>query len=244
MTRPFHEIDGIEALFDTPPEGFVAARNALAKELKSKGETEASTRITKLKRPTGPVWAINQLARTQPEEIERFLEIQASLAEIGGGRRLNELASERRKVVSRLTQLAGKLLRVKGQTATTQTLQRVGATLLAADDPEEQEAIRLGLLTHELEAGGFGGMSFEDAADEDDADGSDEDDERERAERELEELEAAAAEAAERAARFDEDAAELLQQADAAAAGAREARKSADRLASEVKAARAKLKRR
>ena len=241
MTRSLHEIEGIAELFETPPEGFVKARNALAKELKSEGDTEASAQITKLKRPSGPVWAINQLARKQPGEVERFLEIQSSLAEIGGGRRLNELAAERRKVVGRLTQLAGKLLKSSGQTATTQTLQRIGATLLAADDPDEQEAIRLGLLTHELEVSGFGGMSFSEAAEEED---TDEEDERKRAEQEVEGLEAAAAEAAERAGRLDEEAAQLLQEADAAAAEAREARKEADRLAKEAKSARAKLERR
>ena len=242
MTGPLHDIDGIDELFDTPPEGFVQARNALAKELKSKGDAEASAQVTKLKRPTGPVWAVNQLARRHPEEIERFLEIQSSLAEIGGGRRLNELAAERRKVVGRLTQLAGKLLKADGQTATTQTLQRIGATLLAADGPDEQEAIRLGLLTQELEVSGFGGLSFSDTnADEDD---TDKEGELKRAEQEVEELEAAAAEAAQRAARLDEEAAELLQQADAAAAEAREARKNADRLAKEAKAARMKLTRR
>lgn len=241
MTRSLREIEGIDDLFETPPEGFVKARNALAKELKSEGDTEASARITKLKRPSGPVWAINQLARNQPGEVERFLEIQSSLAEIGGGRRLNELAAERRKVVGRLTQLAGKLLKSSGQTATTQTLQRIGATLLAADDPDEQEAIRLGLLTHELEVSGFGGMSFSEAAEEED---TDEEDERKRAEQEVEGLEAAAAEAAERAGRLDEEAAQLLQEADAAAAEAREARKEADRLAKEAKSARAKLERR
>lgn len=243
MTRPLHEIDGIHELFETPPEGFVKARNALAKALKSQGEAEASAQVAKLKRPTGPVWAINQLARRHRDDVERFLEIQSSLAEIGGGRRLNELAGERRKVVGRLTQVAGKLLKADGQTATTQTFQRIGATLLAADDPEEQEAIRLGLLTHELEVSGFGGLSFSSDTSPEEED-TDKENERKRAEQEVEELEAAAAEAAERATRLDEEAAELLQQADAAASEAREARKQADRLATEAKAARAKLKRR
>src|SRR5688500_15001206 len=236
MASEAHEIPGIEELFDTPPDGFVKARNALAKELKSKGDTEASALVTKLKRPTGPVWAINQLARTHPREIERFLEIQSSLAEIGGGRRLNELAAERRKVVGRLTQLAGKLLKASGQTATSQTLQRIGATFLAADDPEEQEAIRLGLLTHELEVSGFGGMTFAESATEDED--MDREDERRNAEEEIEALGAEATEAAERADRLDEAAAKLLQEADAAASEAREARKQADRLSKEAKAAR------
>lgn len=241
MARRLQDIEGTAELFDTPPEGFVKARNALATGLKSKGDAEAASEIAKLKRPTGPVWAINQLARTHPEEVERFLEIQSSLGEIGGGRRLKELAGERRKVVGRLTQLAGKLLKAAGQTANTQTLQRIGSTFLAADDPIEQEAIRNGLLTHELEVGGFGGMTIAGAAEEDD---TDKEDERRRAEEELEALEAEASRSSERAERLDEEAARLLQEADAAASEAREARKQAQRLSKEAKEARGKLKRR
>lgn len=239
------DIPGMDELFDAVPSEFVKRRNALAKELKASGEAEAASAasaVSALKRPSGPVWAINQLARRYPDEVERYLEIQSSLATVGGGGRLNELATERRKVVGKLMQLGESLLRASGQTASTQTLQRIGSTLLAADDAEEQEAIRRGLLTEELTVSGFGGMTID--AGESGDDSSEAELERRRAEEGTEAMEAEAEEAAQIADRLAEEAARLLRESDAAAAEAREARKRADELAKEANSARAKLKRR
>ena len=240
MTR-LQDIQGIDELFEVVPSEFVKKRNALAKELKASGDPESASLVSALKRPTGPVWAINQLAREQADEIGHYLDIQSSLATVGGGGRLNQLASERRKVVGKLMQLGEKVLKASGQTATTPTLQRIGATLLAADDSEEQERIRRGLLTEELSGTGFGGLPL-DTADADDP--SDPEEDRRRAEEEVDALEARAREAVEVADRLAEEAARLLQEADAAASEAREARKRADELAIKAKSERAKLKRR
>lgn len=239
MDPRLRDIEGIDELFTVAPEDFVKTRHALTKALKGSGDPDAATLVGSLKRPTGPVWAINQLAREHPDDIERFLEIQSSLADLGGGRRLSELTSERRKVVGRLTQLAAKLLKRDGQTATTQILQRIGGTLLAADDPDEQEAIRHGVLTRELTISGFGGTAIAETA----PTGEAPDVVEESSRRAAAALEAEASQAAERADRLAEEAARLLQEADAASAEAREARKRADRLVKEAKAAHSKLER-
>lgn len=229
----------IEELFSVPPEEFVKTRAAVVKELKERGDKDRAAHVAALRRPSGPVWAINQLARKHPGEIERYLEIQSSLGGVADATELNQLAAERRRVVGRLTQLGGKILGDAGHGASPQVLQRIGSTLLAADDPEEQEAIRAARLQEELTVSGFGGMSFDAAEDEE----ADADDERRRLQERAETLEAEAREASERAERSSEEAARLLAEAEATASAAREAREEAERLSKEAKTARSRLKR-
>ena len=55
--------DPADALFDVEPKQFIAARDALAKELRSRGERDAATEVKTLRRPTVAAWALNQVAR-------------------------------------------------------------------------------------------------------------------------------------------------------------------------------------
>jgi len=234
------EIAGLDDLFAAPPQEFVQRRNALVKELKAGNERAAAELIATLKRPTAALWAINQLARHHPDEVERYLEIQRSLGTVAGASALGELTGQRRRLVGRLTRLAREILEEAGHAVTTQTMQRVGSILLAADTPEEQDLVRRGRLDREPTASGFGGM----ALDPDQAVAAAPAEESPAADREAEQLEVQAVAAAKVADRLAEEAARLLQEADAVASEAREARKRADELRRDAKAARTKLTRR
>jgi len=231
------EVAGLDDLFATPPQEFVRRRNALVKELKAAGERAAAERIAALKRPVVALWAVNQLARRHPGEVERYLEIQRSLGTVTGASALGELTGQRRRLVGRLTKRAREILEEADHAVTTQTMQKVGSILLAADTDEEQDLVRRGRLDREPTASGFGGIALDPGEEE----GAAPDEESPAADREAEELEAQAVAAAEVADRLAEEAARLLQEADAAASEAREARKRADELRRDAKAARTKL---
>src|ERR687892_248895 len=60
-----HETE-IAALYRLPVAEFVAARDQLAKRLRSAGDREAARRVAALRRPSVSVWAANQLPAAAP----------------------------------------------------------------------------------------------------------------------------------------------------------------------------------
>jgi hypothetical protein len=75
----------VDPLYDLPVAEFVAARNALAKELKAAGDKAGSAEVAKLRRPTATAWALNQVARRQPELLVAALTAKAELRAVTEG---------------------------------------------------------------------------------------------------------------------------------------------------------------
>src|SRR6202521_1405783 len=73
------EPPGVESLYALPPEQFVVARSALAKEIRARGDRVEATRVAKLRRPPASAWALNQVARTDPQLINELLEAGGEL---------------------------------------------------------------------------------------------------------------------------------------------------------------------
>src|SRR5689334_11215059 len=63
----------VAALYGLDPAEFVAARNDLVRRLRSAGRNDDATRVAKLRRPVPAAWALNQVAREQPEVIAAAL---------------------------------------------------------------------------------------------------------------------------------------------------------------------------
>jgi hypothetical protein len=59
----------LDELFATPPEGFTAARNALAKALKAEKRRAEADEVTALRKPGRLVWALNQLGLEDDEAL-------------------------------------------------------------------------------------------------------------------------------------------------------------------------------
>src|SRR4051812_28617732 len=59
--------DRADALFAVPLEDFVAERTALARALRAEGDRPAATAVGKLRKPTPAAWALNRLARSDPD---------------------------------------------------------------------------------------------------------------------------------------------------------------------------------
>jgi hypothetical protein len=150
----------LDALYALPPAEFTAARNDLARRLKQAGQDDASDRVKSLRKPTVPLWAVNQLARRNPKGVAALLDSSDRLrsaqeAALRGSESaaLREATSAERGALKELTQQADELLREAGHTAPGD---RVAATLRAAAlTTEGQTLLRQGRLTEELQSSGF-----------------------------------------------------------------------------------------
>jgi hypothetical protein len=60
-------------LFAVAPDEFVAARDQLARELRAAGDKDEATAVKRLRRPSVPVWALNQVVAVDPQAIQELL---------------------------------------------------------------------------------------------------------------------------------------------------------------------------
>lgn len=153
----------LDALYRGPLEEFTAARNELAKSLRSEGKGEAADWVKGLRKPTRAAWLVNQLAVRKSAEVKRLLatgeELRAAQEEMLAGAtdrtKLREAATREQKEIDSLLGTAQAIGREHG--VGEQILTRVGETLqAAAGDPEVAEAIRLGRLDREQRAASIG----------------------------------------------------------------------------------------
>src|SRR3954447_19052405 len=110
--------DDIGKLFLEPHGRFVQARDALAKELRAAGDRERAAEVKQLRRPTAAAWAVDQLARRRPKDVEKLLAAgealrKAHAAAMGGSGSAPDLraaAEAERAAVDALTDDARTLL--------------------------------------------------------------------------------------------------------------------------------------
>jgi hypothetical protein len=157
-------LDEIDELFALPLDEFTPARNALAKRLKQDGDADAAEQIRALGKPTVAAWAVNQLARRDPEAVRSLLNVAARLRSaqersLQGERVADELRAaqaEEREAIRVLTRGAEQVLRAAERPASGTTLERVASLLRAAAVGEPgRTALREGRLTGDVEVSGF-----------------------------------------------------------------------------------------
>jgi hypothetical protein len=157
----------VDRLYTLPLDEFTSARNDLAQRLKRAGQKDAAADVQGLRKPTVPVWAINQIAREHGKDVGALIEASDDLRAaqeqaLGGGDRdqIRAAASAEREALRTLTDSAQRLL---GGDAAAATLERVASTLRAAAlDPQTRKLLASGRLSEELQSAGFGafeGMS-------------------------------------------------------------------------------------
>jgi hypothetical protein len=158
------EVETPEELFALPLDEFTAARNALARRLKQEGNADAAEQVGGLVKPSVAAWAVNQLARQEPEPVRSLLNVAARLRSaqersLQGERAADELRAaqaEERDVIRGLTQRAAELLRESSRPASGTTLERISSLLRAAAVGEPgRTALREGRLTGDVEVTGF-----------------------------------------------------------------------------------------
>ena len=149
----------IEQLNAVPLEDFVAERKRLAKDLRSDGNKAGAAEVAKLAKPTPPAWALNHVAREDPDAVARWLEAAEELREASahaaevGGDALRAAIAAHRTATTELATLVRDSARPGGRALSAPMIDRVRALLQSATvDPELAERLRAGRISEEDEA--------------------------------------------------------------------------------------------
>lgn len=156
----------VDRLYALPLDEFTQARDQLAARLKTAGDAAEAARVKAMRKPTAPAWAVNQLARRYPRQIEvliaaseRLRGAQQDLLEGGTAGDLWEATLAEREAVGELMKAAEWILKESDLGASRGALDRISDTLYAAAaDPTGRTLLRRGLITHEMRRAGFGDM--------------------------------------------------------------------------------------
>jgi hypothetical protein len=141
-----------DELYRVLPVEFTAARKRLAGEL----SRDDARRLTALRRPTVPAWAVNALVRDGA--AGPLLELGERMREAwSGGGDLGALENERNALVDDLMHRVRELADEAGRPLSDAFAGEVEETLRAAiADPAAADAVREGRLVHALRHAGFG----------------------------------------------------------------------------------------
>ena len=124
--------------------------------------------MRRLRKPSQAAWALNQVARREPDAVERLLEAGSSLREAqdavvsgeGDPAGLREAVEAEREAAVPLLDEAGRVLGERGRPATAQLLDRVRETLhAAAGDEGVADRLRAGRLVEDHRSVGLGGWA-------------------------------------------------------------------------------------
>ncbi|TDC34414.1 hypothetical protein E1211_17505 [Micromonospora sp. 15K316] len=160
MPGPSPEL--VQQLYRTPPDRFVAARDAAVAEARKAGDPATARQIARLRRPTVAAWLVNLLAIRRPELVADLAQLAEALRSAQRelrGPRLRELSAQRRAVVGALIAEVRKLAAEESGAPPTGKLplNEVEATLNAAlSDTEVAEQVRAGRLLRAASYAGFG----------------------------------------------------------------------------------------
>jgi hypothetical protein len=153
------ELDG---LYQVPPGGFTAARDALAKRLRDEGEREQAEQVKKLRKPPAPVWLVNRLSRERELDVQRLAKAGEALGKAQAGGLSSEdfvaARDEEQRSLERLHDAARELAEREGVGAP--SVERATQTLRAASLTDEgRKLLKQGRLTEELQPPGFEALS-------------------------------------------------------------------------------------
>src|SRR5215510_10202149 len=152
----------LERLYAVTPKEFTRARNSLAAELRKSHDADAARVVASLRRPSAPLWAVNQLARHARAPLERFLEAVDRLrrTQLSDPRGAMAAMRAERAQLEALVARAEQALTAAGYAASADARRRIGDTLLgAAADRQHADALAHGRLTEELHAPGFDALT-------------------------------------------------------------------------------------
>jgi hypothetical protein len=154
----------IDELYALAPNEFTAARNQLARELRSADRRDDAAGIAKLGRPTLAAWALNQVARGHAADVSRLLDAaeelrrrHGELAGPGGDPAgLREAAAAERDAREALLDRTSRVLEDHGVSSTTAMSQAADTLQAASFDEDVGELLRRGRLVRAERTSGVG----------------------------------------------------------------------------------------
>ncbi len=152
--------DVADELYAVPPEEFVAARTAARDRAREAGDKDLAGDIAALPKPSTAAGVCNLVVRRRHDEIAQLIELGALLREAQAalsGDQLKELGRQRSQVVAALTRQARALAAAEGHPVSTTIAEQVEGTLRAAvADADAGAALLGGQLTGALSYTGLG----------------------------------------------------------------------------------------
>ena len=152
--------EAADQLYAANPDDFMAARTALAKQAKEAGDKALAKQISGLRKPTRSAWLVNLVARAEPDQVTKLVELGAALQEAQqamDGDTLRRLSRDRRTMIDTLARRAGELGRDQGYPPPDGAIQEVSQSLQAAlGDATIAEQVQAGRLAQAVAYGGFG----------------------------------------------------------------------------------------
>jgi len=159
--------EAVTELYGLPPDAFLENRRRLAADAKAAKDTGLAKAIESVRKPTGAAWAVNQLARRRPEEVERLVELAAAMhdaQEKMDGAALKTLGRQRTTLVDALVRATAEVAKEADGSLSGPVANQVRETFVAAlaTSPAAQ-AVSSGQLTRALSYAGFGEVDLSDA---------------------------------------------------------------------------------
>jgi len=134
-------------LFDLDPNDFVAARDALARELKAAGDKDNAAELMKLRRPTVALWALNQVARRDASAVDELLERAEAARRAATPEALREALGRRRDAIAKVAKAARRVVDDSGRSGDAQDRDIVAALTALVGDARSDDIFRAGELT-------------------------------------------------------------------------------------------------
>jgi hypothetical protein len=159
--------DILDRLLGVPLDRFVEGRNTMTRELRSAGERETAAWVASLRRPAPAVWALDQVARSEPQRVGWLLDLGGELRAMQGRAvrgdrdaavRMQELGRQVQRAIDDTVRRAGEVLRDAGHGVSTDTVFAMASTLRAAlaGSDELREQLAAGRLLAPESVPGFG----------------------------------------------------------------------------------------
>jgi predicted nucleic acid-binding Zn-ribbon protein len=150
MTGPTDRDALLDELLAAPLDRFVEERNRLARELRSAGDRDTATWLASLRRPAPYIWALDQVARRDPQRMRTLTNLGRRLHDAqsravqdrAAAREMQELSRELQRAVEEAVRQGVEVLRDAGHGATADAALSMTATLrgaLAGDDATREE---------------------------------------------------------------------------------------------------------
>lgn len=153
----------LDELYSAPLDEFIARRTALAKQLKAEGRTEEAAEVGGARKPSVPLWTVNQLARRNKPAVKKVVDASNALGKALGKGDHDAYTAAQKEQTDALKKVRDAARSLLGK-PTDPVLERVvSAFRTASVDDDLREALLAGRLTEEPEASGFdavAGLSF------------------------------------------------------------------------------------
>jgi len=148
---------GLQRLYAAPFDEFMATRKQIVAELRAAGDAAAAREMASAPKPTRTAWALDQVARQQPDLLTALLRArdQAMAPPSGDPEGLRRTMREYRERAADVVRAAREVLARDGAELSAIQARRLLETLQAAcaDEGGSREALLAGILARDIEVG-------------------------------------------------------------------------------------------